>query len=104
MGLNKSARENTLQRQCQLHDPIINASCKSITLPQVAVCLTAQSTRDTVVTTIMMMYKPWIMVIVLTYLYATDNVYAAHFRGGVIMVRPKVGGAPKEVNLKIIYK
>ena len=63
-------------------------------------CNIAKSTRDTTVTTMMMMYKPWIMVIVLTYLYATDNVYASHFRGGVIMVRPKVGGAPKEVKDK----
>ena len=44
-----------------------------------------------------MMHKTWIMVILLTYLYATDNVYASHFRGGVIMVKPKVGGAAKEV-------
>ena len=62
-------------------------------------CNIAKSTRDTIVTTMMMMmYKPWIMVIVLTYLYATDIVYASHFRGGVIMVRPKVGGAAKEVS------
>ena len=44
-----------------------------------------------------MMHKTWIMVILLTYMYATDNAYAAHFRGGVIMVKPKVGGAAKEV-------
>ena len=44
-----------------------------------------------------MIHKTWIMVILLTYLYATDNVHAAHFRGGVIMVKPKVGGAAKEV-------
>ena len=44
-----------------------------------------------------MMQKPWIMVIVLTYLYANDVVYASHFRGGVIMVKPKIGGAAKEV-------
>ena len=29
---------------------------------------------------------------------AIDNVNTAHFRGAVIMVRPKVGGAPKEVS------
>ena len=34
----------------------------------------------------------------LIFYHATDQVYAAHFRGGVIMVRPKTGGAPKEVS------
>ena len=36
------------------------------------------------------------IVIVLTCLYASD-VYGSHFRGGVIMVKPKIGGAAKEV-------
>ena len=40
----------------------------------------------------------WIVVILLTFWFATGNVYAAHFRGGVIMVKPKLGGAAKEVN------
>ena len=45
-----------------------------------------------------MMYKPWIIiiVIVLTCLYVSD-VYGTHFRGGVIMVKPTIGGAAKEV-------
>ena len=43
------------------------------------------------------MYRRWIEIILLTFLYATDSAHASHFRGGVIMVRPKLGGAAKEV-------
>ena len=43
------------------------------------------------------MWTRWLMVY-LTLFYAADNaVYSSHFRGGVIMVKPKVGGASKEV-------
>ena len=48
----------------------------------------------------MAIYKRWVMIILLMYMCTIDNVYASHFRGGVIMVRPKVGGAPKEVKDK----
>ena len=44
----------------------------------------------------MTMYSRWIVVI-LIFLYATDSAHASHFRGGVIMVRPKLGGAAREV-------
>ena len=47
---------------------------------------------------VMAIYKRWIMVILLMHMCTIDNVYASHFRGGVIMVRPKVGGAAKEVS------
>ena len=55
-----------------------------------------------IATRIMMMYRLWIIAIVLTYLYASDNVYASHFRGGVVMVKPKIGGAAKEVKDELI--
>ena len=58
-------------------------------------------TAAVVVTVIMTMYKHWLMVILLILLHSTYDVYAAHFRGAVIMVRPKPGGREKEV-LKII--
>ena len=38
-----------------------------------------------------------IVLILLTFWCATDHVYASHFRGGVIMVKPKLGGGTKEV-------
>ena len=47
------------------------------------------------------MHKRLLIVILdlLILFYAADNVNAAHFRGAVIMVRPKPGGAVKEVKL-----
>ena len=44
-----------------------------------------------------MMYGCWLAVTLLILLDATDNVYSAHFRGAVIMVKPKFGGAANEV-------
>ena len=43
------------------------------------------------------MYKRWVIAL-LTLLCATATVYAAHFRGAVIMVSPKHGGAANEVS------
>ena len=33
-------------------------------------------------------------------LYAVSGVFSSHFRGGIIMVRPQAGGAPKEVGIQ----
>ena len=48
---------------------------------------------------IMMMYagrRLWVAAAIIL-LCAVSNVYSAHFRGGTIMVRPKLGGAATEV-------
>ena len=47
-----------------------------------------------------MMYK-CLLVDLLILFYAADNVNAANFCGAVIMVRPKPGGALKEVCLQV---
>jgi len=44
------------------------------------------------------MYRRWSIVALLILFCATANVYSGHFRGGIIMVRPKPGGEAKEVN------
>ena len=44
------------------------------------------------------MYKHWLIGVMLIHLYAVENVFSSHFRGGVIMVKPKHGGAAKEVS------
>jgi hypothetical protein len=35
-------------------------------------------------------------------LYAVSGVFSSHFRGGIIMVRPQPGGAPKEVGALLL--
>ena len=45
----------------------------------------------------MRMYKSWWVVALLILLGVVANVYSAHFRGAVIMVKPKPGGAAKQV-------
>ena len=47
----------------------------------------------------MAMYKSciWFVVALLIILRVVTNVYSSHFRGAVIMVKPKPGGAAKEV-------
>ena len=44
------------------------------------------------------MNKNWLVGVLLIHFYAVENVYSSHFRGAVIMVKPKLGGAAKEVN------
>ena len=62
-----------------------------------------QSQAPTTLSSIIMaVYKHWLIVILLIVFHAAYDVYASHFRGAVIMVRPKPGGAVKEV-LKIIF-
>lgn len=41
-------------------------------------------------------------VTLLVFLYAADVVYSSHFRGAVIMVKPKFGGAANEVLLIVL--
>ena len=36
-------------------------------------------------------------------MYAVSGVFSSHFRGGIIMVRPQPGGAPKEVGTLITH-
>ena len=43
-------------------------------------------------------YKRWLLIVTLWMHFYNASVYAAHFRGGVIMIRPKLGGAAKEVS------
>ena len=43
------------------------------------------------------MYECRLAVTLLIFLYTADIVCSAHFRGAVIMVRPKFGGAANEV-------
>ena len=40
--------------------------------------------------------------LVLSLLFAVSSIVSSHFRGGIIMVRPRPGGAPKEVGTFII--
>ena len=39
----------------------------------------------------------------LVLLYAVSGVFSSHFRGGIIMVRPQPGGAPKEVGIQFSF-
>lgn len=44
------------------------------------------------------MRRLWLLgVFLVTFCATTTVVHSAHFRGAVIMVRPKLGGADKEV-------
>ena len=44
------------------------------------------------------MCKLQLSLILLIIFCATASIYATHFRGGVIMVRPKIGGANRKVS------
>ena len=43
------------------------------------------------------------IVALVLFLYAVSGVFSSHFRGGIIMVRPQPGGAPKEVGIQFSF-
>lgn len=45
------------------------------------------------------MYTLRLLVSLLVFIFAAKDVYSSHFRGAVIMVRPKLRGAANEVNV-----
>jgi len=55
------------------------------------------ATMITTVIATVTMCKRWLIVVLLIFFCATANVNSNHFRGGVIMVRPRPGGEAKEV-------
>lgn len=50
-----------------------------------------------------MMYKPRFVILLLVFIFAPKDGYSSHFRGAVIMVRPRLGGAENEVQLNVYY-
>ena len=73
---------------------VINTRGPDLAIPVNRVTLSASTA---VIMSVMSMYKCWLRVIFVVLVIAATNVYSSHFRGGAIMVRPKLGGTTNEV-------
>ena len=45
-----------------------------------------------------------LIILMLVFVFAAENVLSSHFRGAVIMVRPRLGRTANEVNQCIAYR